>query len=180
MKLMFASDIHGSERFCRRTLELYQEEKADKLILLGALLYHGPRNDLPEGYNPKGVIALLNEAREHLLCVRGNCDAEVDQMVLNFPILADYMTIYEAGCMWFITHGHIHNLENLPPLKPGDLLIHGHTHIQAMEPAGQIIYINPGSVSIPKAGNAHSYMIYENREFTIKDLEGNPIRGLTI
>ena len=101
-------------------------------------------------------------------------------MVLNFPILADYMTIYEAGCMWFITHGHIHNLENLPPLKPGDLLIHGHTHIQAMEPAGQIIYINPGSVSIPKAGNAHSYMIYENREFTIKDLEGNPIRGLTI
>lgn len=180
MKLMFASDIHGSELYCRRTLELYQEEQADKLILLGDLLYHGPRNDLPEGYNPKGVIALLNEARGHLLCVRGNCDAEVDQMVLNFPILADYMTIYEAGCMWFVTHGHIHNRENLPPLNPGDLLIHGHTHIQAMEPMGDFIYINPGSVSIPKAGNAHSYMIYENREFTIKDLDRNPIRGLTI
>lgn len=180
MKLMFASDIHGSELYCRRTLELYQEEQADRLILLGDLLYHGPRNDLPEGYNPKGVIALLNEARSDLLCVRGNCDAEVDQMVLNFPILADYMTIYEAGCMWFITHGHVHNLENLPPLNPGDLLIHGHTHIQAMEPTGEIIYINPGSVSIPKAGNAHSYMIYENREFTIKDLDRNPIRGLTI
>lgn len=180
MKLMFASDIHGSELYCRRTLELYQEEKADKLILLGDLLYHGPRNDLPEGYNPQGVIALLNEARSHLLCVRGNCDAEVDQMVLNFPILADYMTIYEAGCMWFITHGHIYNTENLPPLNPGDLLIHGHTHIQAMEPMGDFIYINPGSVSIPKAGNAHSYMVYENREFTIKDLDQNPIRGLTI
>ena len=180
MKLMIASDIHGSSFYCKEMLDAFDREQADKLLLLGDILYHGPRNDLPKDYAPKAVFSLLNERKEKLLCVRGNCDTEVDQMVLNFPILANYMTIYEAGCMWFITHGHIHNLENLPPLKPGDLLIHGHTHIQAMEPAGQIIYINPGSVSIPKAGNAHSYMIYENREFTIKDLEGNPIRGLTI
>lgn len=180
MKLMFVSDIHGSEPCCRRALELYRAEKADKLILLGDLLYHGPRNDLPEGYDPRGVSALLNEARSHLLCVRGNCDAQVDQMVLDFPILADYMTIYEAGCMWFITHGDIYNKENLPPLNPGDLLIHGHTHVQAMEPAGKITYLNPGSVSLPKEGNVRSYMIYENREFTIKDLEQNPVRSLSV
>ena len=180
MKLLIASDIHGSATWCRRLMDAVSRETPNRIVLLGDVLYHGPRNDLPEGYAPKEVAAMLNGVAESIVAVRGNCDAEVDQMVLNFPILADYMTIYEAGCMWFITHGHIHNLENLPPLKPGDLLIHGHTHIQAMEPAGQIIYINPGSVSIPKAGNAHSYMIYENREFTIKDLEGNPIRGLTI
>ena len=180
MKLMFASDIHGSELYCSRVLELYHQEQADKLILLGDLLYHGPRNDLPEGYNPKGVIRLLNEMAPHLLCVRGNCDAQVDQMVLNFPILADYMTIFEGGRMWFISHGHIYNKENMPPLQPGDLLIHGHTHIQAMEPAGENIYINPGSVSIPKNGNAHSYMVYENQTFIIKDLNRREIQRMRL
>ena len=180
MKWRIASDIHGSALCCGELIKAFGREGADRLLLLGDLLYHGPRNGLPEGYAPKEVIAMLSEFKDRIFCVRGNCEAEVDQMVLNFPILADYMTIYEAGCMWFITHGHVHNLENLPPLNPGDLLIHGHTHIQAMEPTGEIIYINPGSVSIPKAGNAHSYMIYENREFTIKDLDRNPIRGLTI
>lgn len=180
MKLMFASDIHGSAKFCSRVFELYKEEKAGKLILLGDLLYHGPRNDLPEGYAPKEVIRLLNEHKEELLCVRGNCEAEVDQMVLEFPVMADYFTIFEKKRMFFITHGHKFNLENLPPIKKEDILIHGHTHVQAMEVTEQCTYINPGSVSIPKNGNKHSYMIYEDGVFTIKDLDGNEIQSLVI
>lgn len=180
MKLMFASDIHGSAKFCDRVFQLYKEEKADKLILLGDLLYHGPRNDLPEGYAPKEVIRVLNEHKEELLCVRGNCEAEVDQMVLEFPVMADYLTIFEKNRMFFITHGHKYNLENLPPLRKNDILIHGHTHVQAMEITEHCTYINPGSVSIPKNGNKHSYMIYEDGVFTIKDLNGNEIRSLEI
>ena len=180
MKLMFASDLHGSAKFCDRVFEIYKEEKADKLILLGDLLYHGPRNDLPEGYAPKEVIRVLNEQKEELLCVRGNCEAEVDQMVLEFPVMADYMTIFEKNRMFFITHGHKYNLENLPPLRKDDILIHGHTHVQAMEVTEHCTYINPGSVSIPKNGNKHSYMIYEDGVFTIKDLEGNEIQSLKI
>lgn len=180
MKLMFASDIHGSAKFCNRVLQLYKEEKADKLILLGDLLYHGPRNDLPEGYAPKEVIRELNNHKEELLCVRGNCEAEVDQMVLEFPVMADYISIFEKNRMFFITHGHKYNLENLPPLRKDDILIHGHTHVQAMEVTKHCTYINPGSVSIPKNGNKHSYMIYEDGVFTIKDLDGTVIRALAI
>lgn len=177
MKLMFASDIHGSEFFCKKMIEVYEKEKAEKLILLGDLLYHGPRNDLPKDYNPKSVIALLNSMKEELLCVRGNCDADVDQMVLEFPILADYMILYLDGRMVFATHGHNHNEFNLPMLKKGDILLHGHTHVQAMEDRGEYIYINPGSTSIPKEGNQNSYMIYENGTFTIKNFSMEPIRA---
>lgn len=180
MKLMFASDIHGSAKCCETVLSRYEEEKADKLILLGDILYHGPRNDLPEGYAPKEVIRMLNEKKEELLCVRGNCESEVDQMVLEFPIMAEYMTIFERGRMFFITHGHKYNLDSLPPIRKEDLLIHGHTHVQAMEVTESCTYLNPGSVSIPKNGNKHSYMIYEDGCFTIKDLEGNEIQSLCI
>ena len=160
MKLMFASDIHGSAYYCRKMLERFEKEQPEKLILLGDLLYHGPRNDLPRDYAPKEVIGMLNGIKKELLCVRGNCEAEVDQMVLDFPVLADYMVMFEAGHMFFITHGHLFNKEKVPMLKSGDILIHGHTHIQAMEDCGDFFYINPGSVSIPKAGNQHSYMMY--------------------
>lgn len=180
MKLMFASDIHGSAFYCQKMLDRYEEEKATKLILLGDLLYHGPRNDLPEGYAPKEVIRMLNAKKEELLCVRGNCEAEVDQMVLEFPIMADYMTIFERDHMFFITHGHKYNLNSLPPMKKNDILIHGHTHVQAMDTEEQCIYLNPGSVSIPKNGNCHSYMIYEDGMFTIKDLHGTVVREYTI
>lgn len=180
MKLMFASDIHGSAYFCRKMLERYEAEKAEKLILLGDILYHGPRNDLPKGYAPKEVIALLNEKKDELLCVRGNCEAEVDQMVLEFPVLADYMTIFERGRMFFITHGHKYNLESLPPMKAGDFLIHGHTHVQAMDVTDHCTYLNPGSISIPKNGNKNSYMIYEDGVFTIKGLDGTEISSLTM
>lgn len=180
MKLMFASDIHGSLYYAQKMEERYRAEGAEKLILLGDLLYHGPRNDLPKDYNPKGVIALLNGMKEELLCVRGNCDADVDQMVLQFPILADYMVLYLEGRMVFATHGHVHNREHLPMLKKGDILLHGHTHVQAMDDMGDYIYINPGSTSIPKEGNQHSYMIFEDGVFTIRNMEGQDIRSFSI
>ena len=181
MKLMFASDIHGDHGCAAATLEKYREEKAGKLILLGDLLYHGPRNDLPRGYAPKKVIALLNENKNDLVCVRGNCDTEVDQMVLEFPILADYMMIFERGRRFFITHGHHYNTENPPLLSSGDLLIHGHTHVLAVTPFGDgLTYLNPGSVSLPKENNPPSYMIYEDGIFSIKDFEGNTLLTYTI
>lgn len=180
MKLMIASDIHGSLYYAKKTVEKYREEKADKLILLGDLLYHGPRNDLPRDYDPKGVIALLNSIKKEILAVRGNCEAEVDQMVLEFPVMAEYMIIYINNRMIFVTHGHKFNTANPPMLKDGDVLLHGHTHIQAMEKADNYYYINPGSVSIPKNGNKNSYMIYENNKFTIKDFEDNVIKELEL
>ncbi len=180
MKLMIASDIHGSLYYAEKTVEKYREEKADKLILLGDLLYHGPRNDLPRNYNPKGVIALLNSIKNEILAVRGNCEAEVDQMVLEFPVMAEYMIMYINDKMIFVTHGHKFNTSNPPMLKDGDILLHGHTHIQAMEKVNNYYYINPGSVSIPKNGNKNSYMIYENNKFEIKDFDGNTIKELNI
>ena len=178
MKLMIASDVHGSALYCGQMLEAYQREEADRLLLLGDILYHGPRNDLPEGYAPKEVIAMLNPMKENLLCVRGNCDTEVDQMVLAFPIMAEYCLL-ELPCTGtvFVTHGHVHNPHQLPPLKQGDILLNGHTHIPAreeiMDMEGRTYrYLNPGSVSIPKEGSAHSYMIWEDGEFIWKNLEG--------
>ena len=172
MKIMIASDIHGSAYYLEQLLNRYDEENPDKLLLLGDILYHGPRNDLPKGYAPKDVI-LLNTHKEEILCVRGNCDTEVDQMVLDFPILADYCILYENGHMIFATHGHHYNMENPPMLKKGDILLHGHTHIPVSEEFDERIYLNPGSVSIPKNGSAHSYMMLEDGLFTWKDLDGN-------
>ena len=183
MKLMIASDIHGSAPYCRKMLEAYVREKADRLLLLGDILYHGPRNDLPEGYAPKEVIAMLNPVKKNLLCVRGNCDAEVDQMVLDFPVLADYCLLDltdgsgNAGAVMFATHGHRYNPHHLPPLSDGDILLNGHTHIPACEEildmdGNRYQYLNPGSVSIPKEGSRRSYMIYEKGTFTWKNLEG--------
>ena len=170
MKIMFASDIHGSSVYARKLLEAFEKEQPQKLVLLGDLLYHGPRNDLPEGYAPKEVIELLNGVKEHLLCVRGNCDTEVDQMVLDFLILADYAVMYLDGRMLYITHGHNINPGNPPKLNKGDYLMNGHTHIPSNKDMGDFVYLNPGSVSIPKEGSDHSYMIYENGEFELRSL----------
>lgn len=171
MKLLIASDIHGSAYYCRKLLEAYKKEEADKLILLGDILYHGPRNDLPEEYAPKEVIAMLNPMKQEILCVRGNCDTEVDQIVLEFPILADYGFLYERGRMIFLTHGHVFNENHLPMLKKGDILLHGHTHVPVCREHEEYIYMNPGSVSIPKEGSEHSYMTYEDGIFIWKNLD---------
>lgn len=172
MKFLIASDIHGSAKYCRELLTAMDREQPDRVLLLGDLLYHGPRNDLPEEYAPKEVIAMLNGIREKLFCVRGNCDTEVDQMVLTFPILADYCLLEEKGVLIFATHGHHYNLSAPPLLKKGDILLHGHTHIPAWQETETYTYLNPGSVSIPKEGSRHSYMTLENGEFLWKDLAG--------
>ena len=173
MKIMIASDIHGSEYYCKKMIDRYAEETPDKLLLLGDILYHGPRNDLPKDYNPKAVIKMLNDMKEEILCVRGNCDTEVDQMVLEFPILADYCILTVDDRLIYATHGHNHNLKSLPPLHHGDILLHGHTHIPAWESFGDAnLYLNPGSVSIPKEGSAHSYMVIEDRTVFWKSLDG--------
>ncbi|MCC8161693.1 MAG: phosphodiesterase [Lachnospiraceae bacterium] len=172
MKLLIASDIHGSAYYCGKLLEAYEREQADRLILLGDILYHGPRNELPEGYAPKEVIAMLNPLKRDILCVRGNCDAEVDQMVLEFPILADYGFLYERGRMIFLTHGHVFHEGNLPMLGKGDILLHGHTHVPVCREHEDYVYMNRGSVAIPKEGSEHSYMSYEDGVFLWKNLEG--------
>ena len=177
MKLMIASDIHGSAFYCKQLLTALDREQADRLLLLGDILYHGPRNDLPRDYAPKEVIAMLNEIKDKLFCVRGNCDTEVDQMVLEFPILADYCILPVKDRLVYATHGHNHNLQALPPLQRGDILLHGHTHIPAWEAFGNgNLYLNPGSVSIPKENSPHSYMIFNGSEFIWKDLEGEAYR----
>ena len=172
MRWMIASDIHGSAYWCGRLMEAYRAEGADRLLLLGDVLYHGPRNDLPEEYAPKRVIEMLNGMKEDILCVRGNCDTEVDQMVLAFPVLADYAVVCEGERMIYCTHGHVYNTGHLPPLHRGDVLLHGHTHIPAWEEHGDYRYLNPGSVSIPKEGSWHGYMLLENGLFQWKDFDG--------
>lgn len=202
MKYMIASDIHGSAEYCGQMLEAYEREGAQRLVLLGDILYHGPRNDLPEGYAPKEVIAMLNPLKENFLCVRGNCDTEVDQMVLEFPIMADYCFLELPGAAAemgkgemgeetrregqkkdcgtvsvLATHGHIWHPKHLPPMRNGDILLTGHTHIPACEEftdcaGNKLHYLNPGSVSIPKEGSVHSYMTYEGGIFRWKNMQG--------
>lgn len=170
MKLMIASDIHGSAKWCAKMIEAWRAEKPDKLILLGDLLYHGPRNDLPEDYAPKKVISMLNEITPALLCVRGNCEAEVDQMVLDFPVMADYAVMFLDGRMIYMTHGHVLNEENPPKLQPGDVLLCGHTHVPGIHRHRTFTYVNPGSTSIPKNGSAHSYCVLQGGVMAWKDL----------
>lgn len=176
MKLLIASDLHGDLESTELVLKAFSEEECEKLILLGDLLYHGPRNDLPKTYAPKSVIALLNANKENILAVKGNCDGEVDQMVLDFPILADYALLSFDGLTVFATHGHHHNTETPPPLNKGDILLHGHTHVlKCVEFGCGNCYLNPGSAALPKENNPRTYMIYENRCFTVKDFYGNVI-----
>jgi len=172
MKLLIASDIHGSACFCRDLLAAFDRESAEKMLLLGDILYHGPRNDLPEEYAPKQVLAMLNERKRRILCVRGNCDTEVDQMVLEFPMMADYALIHLDGITMYATHGHVYHKGHLPPLGPGDILLHGHTHVPAWEDLGDWLYLNPGSVSLPKENSTRGYMTLEDGCFQWKTLAG--------
>lgn len=180
MKWMIASDLHGSAYYTRLLLEAMEREQPDRLLLLGDLLYHGPRNDLPRDYAPKEVIAMLNPLAGQVFCVRGNCEAEVDQLMLRFPVLGDYCLLEAAGKLVFATHGHQYNLQTPPALKPGDVLLHGHTHVPAKDSSAGFWYLNPGSVSIPKEGSAHGYMTLEDDAFRWKDLSGREYDSLTL
>lgn len=172
MKFLIASDIHGSAFYCKKLLDRFASERADKLLILGDVLYHGPRNSLPKNYSPADVAAMLNPLRDKILCVRGNCDSEVDQMVLDFPIMAQYAILSLGNRTVFVTHGHEFNLSSPPPYSQGDILLHGHTHIPALTEQNGLLYINPGSVSIPKQNSPHSYIILENNTFTWKNTDG--------
>ena len=176
-RILIASDLHGDAECVKTLLEQYRSSGAERLLLLGDILYHGPRNDLPKGYAPKEVISLLNGVKEELLCVRGNCDTEVDQMVLDFPILADYAYVTVDGHTFFATHGHNFNMSKLPPLKKGDILLHGHTHVSTVESFGnENLYVNPGSVSIPKENTPKGYILYDNGRLLFKALSGETFR----
>lgn len=180
MKFLFASDIHGSFHFCSKLIDVYNDEQPDKLILLGDLLYHGPRNNLSQNYNTMEVANLLNSIKQNIICVRGNCDAQVDQMVLEFPIMSDYLLMYIDQKLVFLTHGHIYNKNNLPNLNNGDIIIHGHTHVPTVENLNGITYINPGSISLPKNNTPNTYMLYEDGLFQIKDFSGNTFKEYKI
>ena len=173
MKWMIASDLHGSAYWTEKLMAAFVREGCDRLILLGDVLYHGPRNDPPEGYAPKQVIAQLSARKDKILCVRGNCEAEVDQMVLPFPVMADYAVLPVGDRLMYITHGHTHNTKNCPPLQRGDILLHGHTHVPACEAFGDgNMYLNPGSASLPKEESHHGYMTLEDGLFLWKDMDG--------
>lgn len=171
MKLVIASDIHGSAYYCKKLVEVIKNEDPDRIILLGDILYHGPRNDLPREYAPKEVISMLNPMADKLICVRGNCDTEVDQMVLNFDVLSDSAVIYDGETEIFATHGHKYSPENPPKIKNGAFLLGGHTHVAERRDMGNFTYINPGSVSIPKGGTPRGGLIYENGVFSAFSLE---------
>ena len=185
MKIMFASDIHGSAYYCRKMLEAFERSKAERLVLLGDILYHGPRNDLPKEYAPKEVIAMLNPLRSRIYAVRGNCDTEVDQMVLQFPILADYALLSFNGRTFYATHGHVFNQDHLPPVQEGDILIHGHTHVlkaeeEGAEGVGKLTVLNPGSTSIPKEGNPPTYALLEENVFRIFTFQDEIVKEITL
>ncbi len=172
MKFVFVSDIHGSLFYAKKGLEAFEREQGEQLILLGDEMYHGPRNPLPKEYNPAEVANYLNEYKEKIIAVRGNCDSEVDQMLLDFPILGDYAVLYTGTRRVFVTHGHIFNEDNLPPLSEGDVLIHGHTHIPVAKKQEDIFIVNPGSVSLPKEGHPNTYGVLEDDTFYIKTFDG--------
>ena len=172
MKWFIASDLHGSALYTRQLMDAWEREKADRMLLLGDVLYHGPRNDLPDGYAPKEVIAMLNGIGDKVLSIRGNCEAEVDQAVLSFPALAEYVILCEGGLSIFATHGHRYNRTNPLPMAKGAILLCGHTHIPAWDRLEDFAYLNPGSVSIPKNGSWRGYMTLQGRTFRWKTLDG--------
>ncbi|WP_150272521.1 phosphodiesterase [Paenibacillus tepidiphilus] len=180
MKLMFISDIHGSLHWLEKALEKAEQEQPHTLVILGDFLYHGPRNPLPDGYDPQGVAARLNAYGKSLVAVRGNCDAEVDQMLLQFPMMGDYVLILHEGRKIYATHGHGFSIDNLPALSAGDIFIQGHTHLPVADVKDGIIVLNPGSISLPKENNPNSYAILENGEFTIKDFAGKTVKQISL
>ena len=176
MKIFIASDLHGSAEYCRQMVEAFANENADKLLLLGDILYHGPRNDLPELYMPKAVVQMLDIVKDKIICVCGNCDAEIDREVLPFPVISDLGAIFVDGLSIYFAHGH-----KAPPiLKEGDIYITGHTHVPLISIEDGHYHLNPGSISIPKEGTKHGYIVYENRKFIFKDLSGEICNELEI
>jgi putative phosphoesterase len=180
MKLFIISDIHGSLYYLQKAMDAYQKEEADYIIILGDILYHGARNPIPINYNTIEVAALLNQYTEKIIAVRGNCDSQIDELVLDFPIEATYSVILTNYRRVFLTHGHVYNSDNLPKLSSGDILFHGHTHLPAIDKKEDIHIINPGSITSPKEDNPNSYGILEENIIEIKSLDGAVFKRLEL
>lgn len=178
MKIFFISDIHGSIYYLEKVLDRYKQEAANYIVILGDALYHGPRNPLPKDYNPQAVASLLNGYKDKIIAVRGNCDSEVDQMIIEYPMMSDYSIILCNNRRLFVTHGHIYNEDNMPNLSCNDVLIHGHTHFPVAKKCNGIYVLNPGSITLPNGNNPNSYAILQDDLFQIKDLQGNVIKEI--
>ncbi|MDF2879063.1 MAG: phosphodiesterase [Clostridia bacterium] len=180
MKYMIISDIHGSELYLQQALSIFNEQHFDFLILLGDILYHGPRNPLPNGHNPQGVVQLLNANASKIIACRGNCDAEVDQLLLQFPCLGDYSLILDQGIRIFATHGHIYDPEKRPQLAGKYIFLYGHTHLWELRSQGDILICNPGSISLPKEGRPHTYAVYTQQKLSVYSLSGECLASRTL
>ena len=176
MTLFFLADIHGSEYYLAKAMDRFEKEGASFLVLVGDLLYHGPRNPFPRDYSPAKVAEMLNELDKKIIAIRGNCDSDVDQMVLSFPMLSDHGSILINNKRIFLSHGHVYNSENLAPLNRGDIFVTAHTHIPEILEKDGVIVFNPGSISLPKGGSVNSYGVMDEEVFVVKDLNGNVIK----
>ena len=165
MKILFLSDIHGVPSTLEAVLAAADTLQPDKIVLLGDLLYHGPRNGVPNFYDPVRVAGILNGLKDRIVAVRGNCDAEVDQMMFEFPMMSDYAVLDAGTETFFLTHGHLFNEYQLPPIGMGTVLAHGHTHVPELKKlACGITIFNPGSISLPKGGSSRSYGFFDGKE----------------
>lgn len=171
MKYLIISDIHGSLPALEKALKFYDEQHCDMLCVLGDILNYGPRNRLPEGLDPKGIAARLNAMADSVIAIRGNCDAEVDQMLLDFPILSDYALVVDEGKRLFLTHGHVYNEEKQPRVK-FDCFVYGHTHLWKVEHHEGRIICNTGSITFPKGGNEPTFAVYESGKMSVYNLDG--------
>ena len=180
MQLLVISDIHGSYYYAKKILEIERKEKPDKIILLGDLYYHGPRNKLTDEYNPMEVAKILNSLKDKLEVVKGNCDAEVDEMISEFPF-NEHLEMKVNGYNLFLSHGHKYNIDNLPPLGLKiDIMMYGHFHIGFIKEKNGIVFANPGSISLPKENSKHSYLIFDDNKLILKDVDGNIIEEKTL
>lgn len=175
MKYLIISDIHGASAPVKKALFYFNELHCDKLIILGDILYHGPRNPIPSDYNPQEVVALLNSLKEQIIAVRGNCEAEVDQMLLQFPCMSDYGMIVDNDRTIFATHGHLFNPTQLPALPKDSLFLYGHTHLWELEKRVDFTVCNPGSITLPKENRPATFAVYEDGVLSVRTLEENLI-----
>ena len=172
MKYLVISDIHGSSYYAKKIDEIYNKEKPEKIILLGDLYYHGPRNVLTEQYNPSEVANILNKYKDIILCTKGNCDAEVDEMISDFKF-EEYIELKINGVDFFFSHGHKYNIDNVPLV--GEVVVYGHFHTGFIKEEYGIIFANPGSIALPRNNSKHSYLIINDNELILKDVDGNVI-----
>lgn len=180
MRYFIISDIHGSPCQLEKVLDRFEKEQGDYLVILGDILYHGPRNPIPHGYDPQKVVSLLNPYKDRIIACRGNCEAEVDQMLLAFPCMSDYSLFVEGDISFFATHGHRYTLENFPHGPGKNVFLSGHTHLWVLEKQGEVICCNPGSITLPKENRPATYAIYENQMLSITDFNGNILKRICL